>query len=82
VAEVDASMNAPRALPAVQVVFTSWMLATPLLLGSAWALIPAALSILAILIRTALEDRTLRAELSGYAGYAKRVRFRLVPGLW
>jgi protein-S-isoprenylcysteine O-methyltransferase Ste14 len=45
-------------------------------------LIPASLSVLAIVIRTSLEDRTLRAELSGYAGYAKRVRFRLVPGLW
>ena len=62
--------------------FTSWILATPLLLGSAWALIPAALSILAILIRTSLEDRTLRAELTGYRDYAARVRYRIIPGLW
>jgi protein-S-isoprenylcysteine O-methyltransferase Ste14 len=62
--------------------FTSWILATPLLLGSAWALIPAASSILAILIRTSLEDRTLRAELTGYRDYAARVRYRIIPGLW
>jgi protein-S-isoprenylcysteine O-methyltransferase Ste14 len=33
-------------------------------------------------VRTALEDRTLQAELSGYAEYALRVRFRLIPGVW
>jgi protein-S-isoprenylcysteine O-methyltransferase Ste14 len=32
--------------------------------------------------RTILEDRLLRAELSGYAGYAERVRYGLLPGLW
>ncbi|HSK09497.1 MAG TPA: hypothetical protein VK911_07965 [Vicinamibacterales bacterium] len=32
--------------------------------------------------RTALEDRTLRDELEGYDDYARRVRFRLVPGIW
>jgi protein-S-isoprenylcysteine O-methyltransferase Ste14 len=32
--------------------------------------------------RTAIEDRMLRADLDGYAGYAERVRFRLMPGLW
>ena len=29
-----------------------------------------------------LEDRTLRAELPGYAEYARRVRYRLLPGVW
>jgi protein-S-isoprenylcysteine O-methyltransferase Ste14 len=33
-------------------------------------------------IRTALEDKTLREELPGYAEYAQRVRYRLLPGLW
>jgi protein-S-isoprenylcysteine O-methyltransferase Ste14 len=33
-------------------------------------------------VRTALEDRTLRQELEGYAEYARRVRFRLIPGIW
>lgn len=62
--------------------FVGLIAGTPLLLGSAWALIPATLSLAGILVRTALEDRTLRAELAGYDDYTARVRFRLVPGLW
>ncbi len=57
-------------------------LATPLLLGSAWGLIPAAVDAVFFLIRTALEDRTLQAELPGYREYAQRVRYRLLPGVW
>lgn len=57
-------------------------LATPLLLGSLWALIPAVLLDAAVIARTALEDATLQRELEGYAAYAQRVRFRLVPGVW
>ena len=53
-----------------------------LALGSWWALIPAAVASVLLVLRTALEDRTLRAELPGYAAYARRVRFRLIPGLW
>ena len=57
-------------------------LATPLLLGSLWALIPAALVVCQLIIRTALEDRTLQEELEGYHDYAARVRYRLLPGVW
>jgi protein-S-isoprenylcysteine O-methyltransferase Ste14 len=57
-------------------------LCTPLLLGSWWALIPGGLIAILFVIRTALEDRTLRDELPGYAGYAERVRYRLLPGVW
>ncbi len=57
-------------------------LATPLLLGSVWALIPAALATCLMIARTALEDRMLRNELPGYAEYAAKVRFKLVPGVW
>lgn len=64
------------------VAFAGWFLATPLLLASNWAFIPALLTVLALVIRTALEDRTLHAELPGYAEYAERVRFRLIPGVW
>ena len=55
---------------------------TPLLLGSAWALIPGVLAGAAIVARTALEDAKLERELEGYAEYAQRVRFRLMPGIW
>ena len=34
------------------------------------------------IIRTHLEDKTLRDELAGYSDYAKKVRFRLIPGIW
>lgn len=42
----------------------------------------AALAALSLVVRTALEDRMLRAELDGYQAYARRVRFRLLPYLW
>jgi protein-S-isoprenylcysteine O-methyltransferase Ste14 len=58
------------------------MFAVSLLLGSIWGLIPATLYALAFIIRTALEDKTLIAELPGYAEYAQRVRYRLIPGIW
>jgi protein-S-isoprenylcysteine O-methyltransferase Ste14 len=54
----------------------------PLALGSYWAFVPAAIAVLVLMVRTALEDRTLHNELDGYKGYAGRVRYRLVPGIW
>ena len=59
-----------------------WTLGTPFLLGSWCALGPAVLASIATIVRTALEDRTLREELEGYEAYAQRVRYRLVPGIW
>lgn len=35
-----------------------------------------------LLYRAITEDRVLQAELPGYADYARRVRWRLVPGIW
>ena len=58
------------------------ILGLPLILGSLWALIPAVAGGTAFFVRTALEDRTLQLELKGYAEYAARVRYRLVPGLF
>ena len=57
-------------------------LATPFLLGSLWALIPAAIMAALYVLRTGLEDRTLLEELAGYGEYAQRTRFRLLPGAW
>ncbi|MDQ7793078.1 MAG: isoprenylcysteine carboxylmethyltransferase family protein [bacterium] len=57
-------------------------LATPVLLGSAWALAPAGLVAAIAVLRTALEDRTLGEELPGYRDYARRVPYRLLPGIW
>jgi protein-S-isoprenylcysteine O-methyltransferase Ste14 len=58
------------------------ILGIPVLLGSLFALIPAVLIAALFVLRTALEDRTLQAELSGYADYARTVRWKLVPGIW
>jgi protein-S-isoprenylcysteine O-methyltransferase Ste14 len=57
-------------------------LLTPALLDSMRAFIPAFIVLVVLVLRTALEDRTLQAELAGYAGYARQTRYRLFPGLW
>jgi protein-S-isoprenylcysteine O-methyltransferase Ste14 len=53
-----------------------------LALDSLWALLPAAAALVVTVTRTALEDRTLQEELPGYRNYARRVRNRLIPGLY
>jgi len=53
-----------------------------LALGSPRALLLVLVVCAVLVVRTALEDRTLRAELDGYADYATRVRYRLLPGVW
>jgi protein-S-isoprenylcysteine O-methyltransferase Ste14 len=57
-------------------------LSSGLALGSWWSVAIALPALPAILWRTMREDRVLRRELPGYADYAARVRYRLVPGLW
>lgn len=56
--------------------------ATPILLGSYWALIPAITTIAVIVIRTYLEDQTLINELPGYKEYTRTTKHRLLPGIW
>jgi protein-S-isoprenylcysteine O-methyltransferase Ste14 len=57
-------------------------LAIPVALGTLWALAPGVITCALTVVRTALEDKTLRSELPGYADYAARVRWRLLPGVW
>lgn len=57
-------------------------LATPLALGSYWALLPFALLPALFVLRILDEERVLRAELAGYVDYCDSVRHRLVPGIW
>lgn len=59
-----------------------FILATPLLLGSWCAFAPAVIAAACLVIRTVLEDRTLRKELDGYEAYTQNVRYRLLPGVW
>ena len=58
------------------------LVATPLILGSWWGLVPAAVLVVVLMIRTALEDRTLRNKLPGYAEYTEQTRYRLLPHVW
>ncbi|MFC1711063.1 methyltransferase family protein [Patescibacteria group bacterium] len=53
-----------------------------LALGSLHGLIPAFLLAVLIIMRTFLEDRCLYKELAGYKEYTKKVKYRLVPGIW
>jgi protein-S-isoprenylcysteine O-methyltransferase Ste14 len=59
-----------------------YIIATPLLLGSFWGLIPVIIAVILLVIRTYLEDKTLQAELEGYKDYTNEVRYRILPGIW
>jgi protein-S-isoprenylcysteine O-methyltransferase Ste14 len=58
------------------------VLATPVALGSRYGLVPAAILIALLVLRTCLEDRTLHEELPGYPDYAQEIKYRLIPGVW
>lgn len=59
-----------------------FVIAAPFLLDSWWTVIPAGVLAVVLVVRTALEDRTLQEELPGYRAYADQVRQRLIPGVW
>ena len=60
----------------------AFTIGVPLLLGSIPGLATCLLTVGGLVLRTGLEDRTLRTELPGYEEYAAGVRWRLVPGIW
>lgn len=51
-------------------------------LGSLWALIPAGVASIVLIVRTGWEDQTLQEELTGYREYAAKVPYRMLPGIW
>ena len=57
-------------------------LGVPLALGSWWGLILVLATVPLLMLRIFDEERMLRSQLEGYEAYARRVRYRLVPGLW
>lgn len=59
-----------------------YCLASGVVLDSVWSLIPAGMIAVLLIVRTALEDRTLQAELAGYTQYSQKTRYRLIPGIW
>ncbi len=58
------------------------MLASGVALNSLLSFIPAVIYMAVTVRQTAIEDRMLRDELTGYADYAAKVRYRLIPGVW
>lgn len=60
----------------------AYFLGLGLLLGS-WYAVGIAIVIIALFgLRAVWEEETLARELDGYAAYAGRVRYRLIPGVW
>lgn len=55
---------------------------TPLALGSIWAVIPFALTVVIFPIRILNEEKVLLRELPEYREYMEKTRFRLIPGIW
>jgi protein-S-isoprenylcysteine O-methyltransferase Ste14 len=58
------------------------VLCSGLALGSWLSLLPSALAIVALVVRTRFEEHVLREGLAGYDEYTRRVRYRMLPGLW
>lgn len=55
---------------------------TPIALDSWWGLIPWSSIPLILIIRILNEEKVLKEQLPGYKEYCKKVRFRLIPGIW
>jgi len=58
------------------------LLGIPISLGSWWGALVLAALLPALAWRLIDEERVLVRDLSGYADYRRRVRWRLIPGLW
>lgn len=54
----------------------------PLLFGSLWSIFPVSILIVLHIIRTYLEDKTLKKELLGYPEYSNKTRYKLIPCIW
>ena len=57
-------------------------LASPLALGSYWAMLPALLNIPILVARIRNEESVLVRDLKGYQDYMQQTRYRLIPGIW
>lgn len=57
-------------------------LATPLMLGSVWGLVPGIIFIVVLARRAVLEERMLQDALPGYKDYMTQVKYRFIPFLW
>ena len=58
------------------------VIATPVALGSIYALLMSFLVMIIFIIRTAMEDKTLLNELEGYREYSQKIKYKLIPSIW
>jgi protein-S-isoprenylcysteine O-methyltransferase Ste14 len=58
------------------------ILAFPLSTGSYFSIIPVALALALIILRTYREDRLLLTSLAGYDRYCASTKYRLIPFVW
>src|SRR5215510_5929224 len=58
------------------------MFGAPLLLGSIWGLIIAAIAFFVLVGRIIGEETMLMRELDGYSQYVNTVQYRLIPFVW
>jgi len=54
----------------------------PLITGSLWSIITTVIAVVLLIIRTCLEDESLKNELSGYIEYMQKTKQRLIPKIW
>jgi protein-S-isoprenylcysteine O-methyltransferase Ste14 len=54
----------------------------PLLFVSLWSIIPVSFLIILQIIRTFMEDKTLKKELTGYLEYSRKTRYKIIPYVW
>jgi protein-S-isoprenylcysteine O-methyltransferase Ste14 len=54
----------------------------PILLGSLFGLLVGLGLVLLLVVRIHVEENVLARELGGYDAYRRRVRYRLLPGVW
>ena len=57
-------------------------IATPIALGSYWALPPFLFMLPVLVYRILNEEEVLRRDLPGYTEYCKKTRYRLLPFIW
>ena len=58
------------------------IMALPIALGSWWALIPAAIGVLSLVLRIKFEEEMLIKGMDGYTDYRTRVKYKLLPRIY
>ena len=56
--------------------------ASPLALGSYWAVLPGLMILPVLIFRILDEEKLLLRDLPGYREYTQKVTYRLLPGIW